>query len=204
MKKYFLILTALVTALTLLASSAFAGDTWYVATDNGKALNVRYTDSTAYAVLGYLPYGKQVDVIGYTQGGVWGIITWDGLSLSGQDYYGDAFIMMRHMSKEPPAKKPKHTGDANGETTMDFSTVDQINVNLLKAVKMVEPYNVTVHATRASGHIYMRWMPSKKAKEVGTYRDGAQLQVIAELTDWYQVADPETGATGFIYKSYIR
>ena len=72
------------------------------------------------------------------------------------------------------------------------------------SAKPVTPYTITVRPTRASGWVYMRWLPSRNAAQAATYGANQQLTVLAELKDWYQVQDPATGRVGFIYKSYIQ
>ena len=74
----------------------------------------------------------------------------------------------------------------------------------LASAKPVTPYTITVRPTRASGWVYMRWLPSRNAAQAATYGANQQLTVLAELKDWYQVQDPATGRVGFIYKSYIQ
>ena len=57
--------------------------------------------------------------------------------------------------------------------------------------------------TRASGWAPMRWAPSKSTEQIATYKQDDQLLVIAELKDWYQVEDPNTGAVGFMHKQFL-
>ena len=76
--------------------------------------------------------------------------------------------------------------------------------DLFAKAKIVTPYNITVYPTRSSGHVNVRWAPSKKATLLQAYQAGVTLTVIAELgTDWFQVKDPQTGITGFVNKAYI-
>ena len=64
------------------------------------------------------------------------------------------------------------------------------------------PFVIIVRPSRSSGWVNMRWAPSKDVEVLSTYRSGAKLTVIAESQSWYQVADPDTEATGFIMKAY--
>ena len=62
----------------------------------------------------------------------------------------------------------------------------------------------SMRPTRASGWVYMRWFPSKSAETLASLPANYELTVIAELKDWYQVSDPESGKVGFVYKSYVQ
>ena len=185
--------------LVLLASTALSesqGTEYYVYTKNGKGLNVRSTMSTTEDnIIGSLAYGTKVIIYGVRDG--WAMI----------DYKNTAgYIMFRFLVKTKPA--PYTASETTEQTstdasTKDASTVAQLNA-LIASAKFVEPYTVTVRPVRASGWVYMRWFPSKAAKEMATFSANYQLTVIAELKDWYQVSDPVTGKVGFIYKSYVQ
>ena len=186
--------------LATLASTAMAesqGRDMYVRTNNGKNLLVRSSMSAVddSNVIGSLSYGQRVIIYGQTNG--WAVL----------DYGNTAgYVMYRYLSKDKP--DPYNPSDStsrktNAFSTKDASTVDQMN-SLLSPAKIVTPYTVTVRPTRASGWVYMRWFPSKSAKELATFNGNYDLTVIAELKDWYQVSDPATGKVGFIYKSYVQ
>ena len=185
--------------LVLLASTALSesqGTEYYVYTKNGKGLNVRSTMSTTEDnIIGSLAYGTKVIIYGVRDG--WAMI----------DYKNTAgYIMFRFLVKTKPAPyTASETTEqtSNDASTKDASTVAQLNA-LIASAKFVEPYTVTVRPVRASGWVYMRWFPSKAAKEMATFSANYQLTVIAELKDWYQVSDPATGKVGFIYKSYVQ
>ena len=116
------------------------------------------------------------------------------------------YIMYRFLVKSKPAA---HTGSDTTEqtstaaSTKEATTVAQMNA-LIASAKFVTPYTVKVRPVRASGWVYMRWFPSKTAKEMATFGANYELTVIAELKDWYQVSDPKTGKVGFVYKSYVQ
>ena len=190
--------------LVLLASAALSesqGTDMYVYTKNGKVLKVRSSMSTKddSNVIGTLPYGTKVVTYGGNYNG-WTLIDYG-------DGWTDAYVMYRFLSKtkpEPynPSDNPeqKKTGEFS---TKEASTVTQLNT-LIASAKSVVPYTVTVRPIRASGWAYMRWFPSRVAKEMATFGANYELTVIAELKDWYQVSDPATGKVGFIYKSYVQ
>ena len=114
--------------------------------------------------------------------------------------------MSRYLVKNKPAPynpSGEPTPDPRNFDTRSAATVEQMNT-LLASAKPVTPYTITVRPTRASGWVYMRWLPSRNAAQAATYGANQQLTVLAELKDWYQVQDPATGRVGFIYKSYIQ
>ena len=203
-------LIGLLLAMTLLAvmvipaAAESQGKEMYVYTQNGKDLLVRSSMSTTKDnVVGSLPFGAKVITYGSPQPG------WTHID------YGDGsfspYVMSRFLVKNKPTAsklsssetKSSSGSDSKNFDTTSATTVEQINT-LLASAKAVEPYSVTVRPVRASGWVYMRWIPSRQGKEVATYGANQQLTVIAELKDWYQVQDPATGRVGFVYKSYIQ
>ena len=206
MKKLIGLLLAitLLAALVIPAAAEDQGKEMYVYTQNGKNLLVRSSMSTTEDnVVGSLPFGAKVITYGSPQSG-WTVIDYGNGSFS-------AYVMSRFLVKnKPTAGKPTASGtesssgtDSKNFDTMSAATVEQINT-LLASAKPVEPYSVTVRPVRASGWVYMRWIPSRYGRQIATYGANQQLTVIAELKDWYQVQDPVTGQVGFVYKSYIQ
>ena len=202
MKKVISLMLSLM-LLMLLASAALAesqGTDMYVYTKNGKVLKVRSSMSTKddSNVIGTLPYGTKVVTYGGNYNG-WTLIDYG-------DGWTDAYVMYRFLSKtkpEPfkPSDNPKQ--ETTGDPVKEASTVSQMNA-LTASAKFVDPYTITVRPIRASGWAYMRWFPSRTAKEMATFSANYELTVIAELKDWYQVSDPATGKVGYIYKSYVQ
>ena len=185
--------------LVMLASAAMSEilvRDMYVACKNGKSLTVRSSMSTKddSNILGYLKYGTKVT----TYGG-----NFNGWTMIDYGSYGDAYVMYRFLSLEKPGPvDPSKT--SSDFSTKEATTVAQMN-SLVKTAKTVAaPYLVTVRPIRASGWATVRWFPSRHSEAVATYPANAQLTVIAELKDWYQVRDDNTGKVGFIYKSYIQ
>ena len=191
-----LILTVMILATA--ASAALAesqGTEMYVYTENGKGLTVRSTmNTTDNNFVDSLPYGSKVFAYGSPKPG-WTYIEFGGKS---------GYVMSRFLVKSKPA--PHDAGPATNSGSFDTKaavSVEQINT-LVASAKAVTPYSVTVRPTRSSGWVYMRWLPSRNAAQMAVFGANHQLTVIAELKDWYQVQDPETGKVGFIYKSYIQ
>ncbi len=182
--------------LVLLASAALAesqGTVMYVRTGDGKSLRVRSSMSTRDTtnVIGSLPYGAKVVTYGHMGG--WAMIDYGNRT---------AYVMYRFLVKYKPEPFDPDTPVPSADTR-SFTTVGQLNT-LTANMKPVTPYTVVVRPTRASGWVYLRWFPSRAAKEITTYSGYHELTVINELKDWYQVTDPSTGAVGFIYKSYVQ
>ena len=190
--------------LAALASAATAEDQgtfMYVYTQNGKGLLVRTSMTTAADnVVGSLPYGAKVSTYGSPKAG-WTMIDYNG---PGDIHY----VMSRYLVKTKPAPYSPSSGSGTTPNPNVFDTrasvtVEQINT-LLNSAKAVTPYTVKVRPTRASGWVYLRWIPSRHAKQIATFAANQELTVIAELKDWYQVQDPATGRVGFVYKSYVQ
>lgn len=197
-----LLAMALLAALAMPAMAEDQGKDMYVYTQNGKDLLVRSSMSTTEDnVVGSLPFGAKVITYGSPQPG-WTVIDYGNGSFS-------AYVMSRFLVKsKPTGGKPSGSKSSSGTDSKNFdttsaTTVEQINT-LLASAKAIEPYSATVRPVRASGWVYMRWIPSRHGKQIATYGANQQLTVIAELKDWYQVQDPATGRVGFVYKSYIQ
>ena len=192
---------ALCLLLCAVFPAAFAeesqGTDMYVKTQNGGGVYVRSSMSTAddSNILGSLPYGSKVVTYGGNYNG-WTMIDYgDGSS--------DCYVMYRFLVPDPPAPYVNPTQDDTNFSTKEAATIGQMNT-LVAGARYVTPYIITVNPTRASGWVYVRWFPSRNARELATLGANAQLTVLAELKDWYQVSDPATGKIGFIYKSYVQ
>ena len=193
------IMTVMVAALLLLGAlvpAASLADYYdmYVYTPNGRGLNARTEPRVGDNIIKSLPFGTGVYVL-YHLGNGWTQIGWGGL-------YDYAYVQTRFLVSEKPAKKPTPSGGkANpGDSS---STVAELN-QIFKTCKLVaEPYKITVRPVRASGWANVRYAPSKKSELVSTLRANKQLLVIAELQDWYQVEDPDTGAVGYISTKFV-
>ena len=202
MKKHLVFAVLIAVLLVLVAAVALAEETMYVYTKNGQVVRVRSSMSTKddSNIIGHLPYGAKVTVYDRDFNG-WAYVDFEE---------GDAYIMSRFLvsSKPEPYTPEKNTEPAKKTENPDVfdtksaATVQQLNT-LVKTAKSVAPYTVTVRPTRASGWVYLRWFPSRSSESVATFNSDYQLTVIAELKNWYQVEDPKTGKTGFVYKSYI-
>lgn len=203
MKKVISLILAmmLLVLFTSAVMSESQGTDMYVYTKNGKPLNVRSSMSTEddSNIIGSLKYGTKVITYGHQDG--WAIIDYGNTT---------GYIMYRFLVKEKPDPYTGSNSSSSASTqkktsfsTKDASTVAQLNT-LVASAKIVTPYTVTVRPARASGWVYMRWFPSKSAETLASFRANYELTVIAELKDWYQVSDPDSGKVGFVYKSYVQ
>ena len=190
-----MLVAALLLATVLIPAVSLAAETRYIFTKNGRGLNIRTDPIVADNIITSVGYGKAVTVQ-YDLGNGWTAISWDAP-------YDIAYVQSRYLVTSKPAPYKPSESSTTPSSTKDATTVEQINT-LLKKVTYVTPYEITVRPTRASGWVYMRWVPSKHSSSVATYSNGATLQVIAEFSDWYQVVDPDDGKTGFIFKSYVK
>ena len=187
-RKKLVTMVALALALVMLAASAMA-ETYYVKTNNGGSVSIRYQPDSSLAKMAYLGYGTAVDVL-YFQGG-WACITYKGQTLDGESHYGDAWIPSKYLVSEKPAPYTPSSGSG-------------LNA-LFNMGKQVTPYTVKVRPTRNSGVVNVRWAPSKQCTLLKAYPADTELTVIAELgTDWFQVMDPSDNTiVGFLNKAYI-
>ena len=195
-RKKLVTMVALALALVLLAASAMA-ETYYVKTNNGGSVSIRYQPDSSLAKMAYLGYGTAVNVL-YFQGS-WACITYDGQTLDGESHYGDAWIPSKYLVSEKPAPyTPSSGGSGSGSSGGGLNA-------LFNMGKQVTPYTVKVRPTRNSGVVNVRWAPSKQCTLLKAYPANTELTVIAELgTDWFQVMDPNDNTiVGFVNKAYI-
>ena len=190
---------------SLVVADSYYG-TQYVYTDNGKSLNVRSTPSTGNNVIGSLKYGAEVTVVEMYDNG-WAQILWE------QNEYGEfgaAYVQRRFLVNHQPTSQPTQpaqpTAPASDNTAAatDYAKVfTSMNTEFRSAKKVAAPYTVVARPSRASGWVNLRWAPATEAERIATCKQGKELTVLAELKNWYQVQDPETGMIGFISRKYV-
>ena len=171
--------------------------TMYVVTDNGRGLNVRSSPYLGNNVIGLALYGEKVDVLRFQDDG-WACILWNGY---------EAYVQSRFLQwyAPSPVVTPAPTAAPVYPTVAPAYTDTLAVLNAeYRTARLVTPFAVTVTPTHTNGWVNMRWAPSKDVEVLATYRSGAKLTVIAETQSWYQVADPDTDATGFIMKTYVK
>ena len=171
---------------------------YYVYTENGKSLNVRFTPGGEK--IGSLKYGARVHCYYFDVGSGWALIDY---TFNHPTYgYGTyaCYVSNRYLQKSKPAAKPDSSSSSSSTSTAD--TLADVNKEF-KTAKDVEPFYVSVRPSRASGWVNLRWAPSLSAEIMATYKQNDKLLVIKELKNWYQVEDQSTGNVGFISKKYV-
>lgn len=198
MKRILTVVAVLVLVMSAFVTSAMADTTMYVKTGNGKSLNVRSEPNTGDNIIYHFEYGQEV-YVAYDLGNGWSCVRLAGA------FDSDGYVMTKFLVSKKPGKYVPTSADAElakPATSNESFTMDQLN-EVLKTGKSVTPYNITLYPTRASGWVYLRWVPSKNAQRITTYPGGKEVRVIAELKNWYQIEDPETGVVGFVNSSYV-
>lgn len=212
MVKKALALSFALTLLFLYAAPALAeyssenATVMYVYTDNRKGLNVRSAPYVGNNIIATAYFGSAVTVKRFLDNG-WACIQWNSSV--------EAYVQTRYLQWDRPAintpvitaaptAAPYTYPDSYSNNNYANTYTDSlITLNAeFRTARLVTPFVVVVRPARASGWVNMRWAPSKDTEILATYRSGAKLTVIAETQSWYQVADPDTEATGFIMKNY--
>ena len=178
------VLLAAMFAFTTTASAYYCV---YSHCPNGKPLNVREGPGKEYPVIGKVPYGDPIYIIGETSPGWYQLndMGYVQASLTSNSYPGPYV---------PPAPTP---------TPAPNKSKDNLD-SIYASAKSVDPYLVTLKATpKSKGLANVRWAPTKTSKLLKAYPEGTQVRVIAELNKWYQVEDPLTGAVGFVNTAYV-
>lgn len=226
MTKKVLILALALATLFLCVAPVFAENStsaytiMYVYTDNGKSLNVRSTPYVGNNIIAQAYFGEMIKVKRFLENG-WACIVWN---LNGEAYVQSRYLQWNQPDTviTPVVQTPVPTvaptaaptiapylinnGGSYNNYNNNYATTYTDTLAVLNAefrtARIVAPFTIIVRPARASGWVNMRWAPSKDVEVLSTYRSGAKLTVIAETQSWYQVADPDTEATGFIMKTY--
>ncbi len=196
-----LIALALIAVMMAMFLPALAiAEDWimYVYTDDGKTLNVRSSPNTGDNIISRLNYGERVDVISISDG--WAKIWWEQ---SAYGEFGVAYVQSRFLVYSQPGPKPVKPTPAPTPSTDYANEFSAMNREFESAKKVLNPYAVEARPSRASGWVNLRWAPSTETTRIATCKQGKELLVLAELRNWYQVQDPETGMIGFISSKYV-
>ena len=198
MKRFLTLVIAIMLVMTVLVSTAFADIRW-IKTGNGKPANGRSGPGKDYEYITGVPYGTQVMISGASANGYTPIVLPAG---SDEVYVLTRFLVNYDPGAYVPSPSPsKPSGGGSGSST---AGVQSDIIKEFKEARFVPPYDVTTYHKRASGLINMRWAPSKKAPLIHAYSSGERLLVRAELKDWYQVEDPDTGWVGFVRSDFLQ
>ena len=189
------VLVSAVAMLLVLAvcASAVAATRW-IKTGNGKPANGREAPYSESTLITTIKYGTQVNTVGKSQNGYTPVQLPGG---SDTVYVLSKFLVKSKPGKYTPSAKP--SGSGSSSSGLQSSIVQEFN-----AANYVAPYDVVTYHRRASGMIDMHWAPSDKAKLIHSYPAGETLTVLAELKNWYQVQDPETGWVGFVHADFLQ
>ena len=207
-KRFFSLILAAMLSLMLLIPAVTAEDQtidttaghYYVYTENGKSLNVRFTPGGEK--IGSLKYGARVYCYYLDTGNGWALIDY---TFNHPTYgYGTyaCYVSNRYLQKSKPAAKPDSSSSSSSSSSTSTDTLADLNKEF-RSAKDVDPFAVTVRPSRASGWVNLRWAPSLSAEIIATYKQNDKLLVIKELKNWYQVEDQSTGNVGFISKKYV-
>ncbi|MBR0218282.1 MAG: SH3 domain-containing protein [Clostridia bacterium] len=202
MKKRLLSLALAVILLTAFIPTFAVADaggwTMYVCTENGGSLNVRSSPKTGDNVVGRLEYGEAVWVYSISSSG-WASIQW-------QSYYGEfitCYVMSRHLVNYNPGSRPTKAPSPTAAPSTDSDKIISDMNREFASARKVSPYTVVARPSRASGWVNLRWAPSTSMEVISKCTQGKRLTVLAELRNWYQVQDPDTGLIGFISNQYV-
>ena len=192
MRKRILVFALAMLLILAVSTSALAATRW-IKTGNGKPAAGREGPSRDYALLTYLGYGTQVNTVGKSQNG------YTPVQMPGGS--DTAYVLTKFLVKSVPG--PFVPSEASGSSSSSSAGLQSSIVNEFNAARFVTPYEISTYHKRASGLVNMRWAPSEKAKLIHSYPAGERLTVLAELKNWYQVQDPETGWVGFIRSDFL-
>ena len=184
------LVVALLMTMFALTSTAAAYYAVYSHCNNGKPLNIRSGPGKQYEVIGKVAYGEPIYVIGETYPG------WLQLNDVG-------YVQASLTSRNYPGPYVATSKATTTTTTATASTGSDYN-SIFAGARQVTPYYITLKATQNSkGVANVRWAPSKKATLMRAYPAGTQLQVFAEMKNWYQVYDAATNCVGFVNSAYV-
>ena len=193
LKRILTLTLAAVLALTAFATAAIAEEieeenTYYVYTENGKALNVRNAPNGD--IIGKLQYGEEVKVKAFIND-YWALI----------DYQNDTpgYVSTRFLIPIQPDVLKKAIEDEQESITGDVMT--DIDNEFASAVE-VEKYKITCRPARVTSVVSMRWIPSETGRAIAQYKATEELIVLKELAHYLQVQDPDTGDVGYIHKKF--
>lgn len=187
MKKRIVTLVVAVMLLALAIAPAATAMTWgaYVKTANGKGLNLRTGPTTNASIIRSIPYGAYVGFIEVLND-TWVQVNYDGY---------EGYVMRRYLSYEQPGPKPTQKPSGGGGSTSDIA-------HLFDGFQYTS-YQVAVRPSAPGGFVHMRWAPTKSAGIIEDLHQNDQLQVLSQNNTWAQVHNPQSGATGFMMRSFL-
>ena len=175
-------------------AEVIGGETFkYVKTNTGVGLNVRQEPNSKSPIVDTLPYGARVRIDGYSDNGVWALISYEGAR--------GCYVYTRYLVDKNPGKfNPTPTPTVKPTTSPTDAPKTQVSFDTFKHVK---PYQAMVTTGSPTGRVYLRWAPGTAyAYETVCYQ-GTEITVIAEGAGWYQVMINSNGYVGFMSAKYI-
>ena len=173
-----------------------------IVTTRGGVLNIRpYPDTNARS-LEKLPNGSHVTVLGYT--GEWIQVR----STRTTGYVPARYLKVTSIpvggTQAQQAQPQATTVPQQAATTQTTVTVpDRPASEQYKTLKSITPVTVTVHPSRVSGFVSMRWAPSTSEEVVKYLTEGYKLQAIAANGEWVQVIDTATNQVGYVARPFV-
>ena len=182
-----MIMLAAAPAMAISIRGVGSGQTLYVNTASGRALNLRNGPSSTAKVIAKLSRGTAV--------------------IAGDDYQEPylrvtvngkkGWVDIRYLEATKPSK-----GSSSGGSSSSSSDGTLISKLSFKNFKLVDGVVVvTPKPPRVGSSVNLRWAPSTEASVLRRVYAGDQLTVVTEGKDWYQV-QTEDGYVAFIAKKF--
>ena len=196
LKKLLIWVVILALMLPLIPAAAHA-DTYgfsemWVKTDNGKKLAVRAEPNKKAEIIGYAAYGHNVMVDwGYAGNDGWSRLIWGSM---------DGYVQTRYLVSEKPEPYKSPEQKKAEQEKAEQKKLD----NELKSEKEITPCYIAVRPSRSTGWVNFRVGPSTLTSKITSYPSGKELIAVGETKNWWRAKDPESGKTGYIYKSLTK
>lgn len=161
----------------------------YVYTSNGKELAMHKSPSSGSRDVAQLPYGAKVHIKQLVNNDQWAYCGYHGT-------FG--YVQTRYLVSSPPA--PYH---ASSSSSSKSNSSQQEDLKSAFSGFRAQNYDVRVRSSTPGGYVNLRWGPSKQIAVQMRIDDGSTLHVLAHNSHWAQVQDPDTGAVGFMMRSFL-
>ncbi len=189
-----LVIGAVMAATVLTVSSAaFAGQ--FVQTD----MNFRNGAGTTAAIIGSVPAGAEVEVLGSTNG--WDLIRYNGTTgyIHGGNL-GSSFVARKQAKPAAPAATTAPAAQVSKSTQEYFDN------NWSGTAKKLDQNTgawKTVYVT--SGYLALRSFPTyDSANEIGQLNTGDRVQIVGAVSGSYiTVYSPKHGTTGWVNAGFL-
>ncbi len=179
-----MILTIMIVPMVASASIYYG----YVKTANYNPLNMRADTTTDSAIIGKIPYGKQVELDDYYLDNSWIGVTYNGKR---------GYVMARYIVYDVPPPAP-------GPTSQPKPKPEPVDLGRMFDGFEYTSYVAAVCPATPGGFVHMRWAPSKQMGIMDDCWENHQLEVLSQNNTWCQVRDSETGKTGYMMRVFLR